>query len=233
MISVGNLVKLTLIGYRTNENLSPSNTTGTFVAQINPASISVVIGGTYNQEGEKIKETSFSGYTPPKVTFDLYVDSTGAYGLIKGNPIAVMDQIDNFKKVCYYYSGSEHNTPYVKLLWGAALMKYDHLDFIYRLESLTVNYTLFSPIGMPLRAKMSVAFVGDMALSTGLKVVKRSSPDLTHQIIVKAGDSLPNLCKKIYGDAGLYHHIARINKLTNFRSLTPGQQLEFPPIKDN
>ncbi len=233
MISVGNLVKLTLIGYGKNPVETPSSPKGTFMAQINPSSISVTAGGSYEHQGGKIKTTTFSAYNPPKITFDMYVDSTGALGLIRGNPLAVMEQIENFKKVCYYYVGTDHDTPYVKILWGTAFMKYKLLDYFYRLETLTVNYTLFSPIGIPLRAKLSVAFIGDISLPTGSKLEQPSSPDLTHLITVKAGDSLPNLCKKIYGDAGMYHHIARINKLTNFRSLTPGQQLEFPPIKDN
>lgn len=233
MISEGNLVKLTLVGFGANDSQSNFESLGTFEAQINPSSISVTIGGSYEQKGDRIKETNFSGYNPPKVTFDMYVDSTGAYGPINGTPPVVADQIENFKNICYYYVGDKHNSPYVKILWGTALMKYKHLDFVYRLENLTVNYTLFSPIGTPLRAKLTVSFIGDLSLTESKKLENRSSPDLTHLITVKAGDSLPNLCKKIYGDAGMYHHIARINKLTNFRSLKPGQQLEFPPIKDN
>ncbi len=232
MNAAGNLVKLKLIGFTSNDDQKSSfNKSGEFEAQINPASVNVVIGGSYNEKGDKIQETEFSKYNSPKVTFDLYLDATGAYG--KNNTKSVSKQIEDFKTVCYYYVGDKHDTPYIKILWGEALMKYKNLDFIYRLETLTINYTLFTSVGVPLRAKLTCAFKGDMKLTESEKLASKSSPDLTHLITVKAGDSLPNLCKKVYGKPEMYHHIARFNKLTNFRKLEPGQQLEFPPIKNN
>lgn len=232
-MSTGNLVKLTLIGFTSNDDKkSFTASSEKFEAQINPGSINVVIGGSFNPKGDdNIKETEFSGYNCPKVTFDLYLDATGAFS--KQGAISISKQIEKFKTVCYYYVGDKHDAPYVKILWGDALMKYKNLDFIYRLESLTVNYTLFSTTGIPLRAKLSCSFLGDMSLTESKKLAGKSSPDLTHLITVKAGDSLPNLCKEIYGKPEMYHHIARFNKLSNFRKLEPGQQLEFPPIKDN
>jgi nucleoid-associated protein YgaU len=47
---------------------------------------------------------------------------------------------------------------------------------------------------------------------------------------VVAGDTLPALCGKIYGQPGLYPLVARHNQLRHFRSLEPGTQLVFPPI---
>lgn len=234
--NTGQLVKLTLIGFTTNDdNDNRNNFQGIsekFEAQINPASISVVIGGSYSPEGDdNIKRTKFTGYNCPKVTFDIYLDATGAFS--KGEVDSIPDQIEKFKTVCYYYVGDKHDAPYIKILWGSALMKYKNLDFIYRLETLTVNYTLFNSAGVPLRAKLTCAFIGDMELTESRKLVKKSSPDLTHLITVKAGDSLPNLCKRIYGKPEMYHQVARFNKLSNFRKLEPGQQLEFPPIKNN
>jgi nucleoid-associated protein YgaU len=245
-MKTANLEKLVLVGYTTNDkrakpkenekNLPPdkrkfSKTSQQFEAQINPASINVVIGGSFNPKGTEIKETEFSGYNCPKLTFDLYLDATGAYGEVEANYIP--KKIEEFKTVCYYYVGDTHDAPYVKILWGEALMKYRTLDFIYRLETLTVNYTLFDSSGLPLRAKLSCAFIGDMNLTESKKLAGKSSPDLTHLITVKAGDSLPNLCMEIYGKPEMYHHIARFNKLSNFRKLEPGQELEFPPIKNN
>lgn len=241
MMDTGNLVKLTLIGFTTNDEhedvKSPdqrkfTQTAKQFEAQINPGSISVVIGGTYSTKGTKhLQETEFTNYNCPKVTFDIYLDATGVYGEVGKN--FIHQKIEDFKDVCYYYAGDKHDAPYVKILWGKALMKYRTLDFVYRLETLTVNYTLFDTTGLPLRAKLTCAFLGDIKLTEGDKLAAKSSPDLTHLITVKAGDSLPNLCKSIYGKPEMYHHVARFNKLSNFRNLEPGQQLEFPPIKNN
>jgi nucleoid-associated protein YgaU len=58
----------------------------------------------------------------------------------------------------------------------------------------------------------------------------KSSPDLTHSRIVKAGDTLPLLSKEIYGTANHYLWIAQQNQLDDFRNLMPGQRLFFPPL---
>ncbi|MEB3157176.1 MAG: LysM peptidoglycan-binding domain-containing protein, partial [Cyanobacteriota bacterium] len=56
-----------------------------------------------------------------------------------------------------------------------------------------------------------------------------SSPDLTHRRLVRAGDTLPQLCLEIYGTAEHYLRVADVNNLDDVRVLTPGQQLLFPP----
>jgi LysM repeat protein len=58
----------------------------------------------------------------------------------------------------------------------------------------------------------------------------RSSPDLSHKVMVKAGDTLPLLCYRIYRDSSWYRDVARINNLDDFRDLKPGTRLVFPPL---
>ena len=48
--------------------------------------------------------------------------------------------------------------------------------------------------------------------------------------MVKKGDTLPLLCFLIYGDSRHYLEVARANKLVNFRNLTVGEELSFPPF---
>jgi nucleoid-associated protein YgaU len=57
------------------------------------------------------------------------------------------------------------------------------------------------------------------------------SPDLTHIRLVKAGDTLPEMCFNIYGDPRYYLDVARQNRLDNFRKLEPGTRIFFPPIE--
>jgi LysM repeat protein len=88
---------------------------------------------------------------------------------------------------------------------------------------------MFSPDGKPLRAKLSTSFIGFMK-PKDQNAASRQSPDLTHIITVKSGDTLPLLCQKMYGDSSLYLQIAQTNGLVNFRYLIPGTELLFPPI---
>jgi nucleoid-associated protein YgaU len=58
-----------------------------------------------------------------------------------------------------------------------------------------------------------------------------SSPDLTHIRMVKDGDTLPLMSFRIYGDSKYYLEVAKANNITNFRKLTVGRKIFFPPIE--
>jgi nucleoid-associated protein YgaU len=49
-------------------------------------------------------------------------------------------------------------------------------------------------------------------------------------VLAVAGDTLPLLCARIYGDSSYYTDVARFNGLADVRSLRAGQRLHFPPL---
>jgi nucleoid-associated protein YgaU len=51
--------------------------------------------------------------------------------------------------------------------------------------------------------------------------------------VVKSGDTLPLLAKEIYGSSEYYLRVAEVNGIDDFRNLTPGQQIIFPPLAKN
>lgn len=233
------LQRLTITGFET-EDLKGRGF-ATFEAPINPASISLshsinfTTNDAANTNNPQVKY--YSG-TPPKLSFDLIIDGTGMVSDMRGaaisqkvEPVNVLKKIEEFKTACFYYKGEEHQPPYVKITWGEALLKYKKNDFAGRLENFSLNYTLFNKDGTPLRAKITASFMGSFKPEVDAKSKEQKSPDMTHLITVKTGDTLPSMCKNIYGDAQLYHQVAKINKISNFRKLEPGQVLEFPPIK--
>ena len=134
-----------------------------------------------------------------------------------------VNEIELLKNVVYTYVGSKHEAPIVQLKWGSLL-------FYGRVESLTFNYTLFKPSGLPLRAKVTLTLIEYQSSEEISKEAAQESPDLTHLIEVKAGDTLPLLCYQIYQDCTYYIDVAKINNLTNFRDLKPGIKLQFPPL---
>lgn len=231
------MTKLQILGFQ-DSDLSQSNG-GKFLAPINPSSISLSFSTNFNvKEGANVDnpEVQYYGGAPPKLSFDLILDGTGMIadhggGVKNPAPVDVAKQIEEFKKACYYYISGKHEPPYVKVAWGKTLLKHKKTEFAGRLESLSISYSMFKEDGSPLRAKISASFTGSLNPQTEAKVKSQSSPDLTHLITIKAGDSLPALCKNIYGDAQYCHQVAKINKISNFRKLEPGQVLEFPPLK--
>ncbi len=210
--------------------ISVDNSRKPFEAMINPAGYEHTYQLCYSKKralGQPGTETKYSASKPEKIVLkELILDATGVVrsGLLGiDDPIPVKDQIESLKKVVYDYVGTEHEAPIVQLKWGSFI-------FYGRIESLKFDYTLFKPSGEPLRAKVTLTFIEYQSSEEISKEAAQSSPDLTHLVEVKAGDTLPLLCYRIYRDSAYYPEVARINNLTHFRDLRPGIKLRFPPL---
>lgn len=197
---------------------------GTFSVQINPDSYK----HSHTTEYTENDSTDTAGVTkkfyvqsPQEISFSFYLDGTG---LIPGVS-SVPDAINNFKTLIYSYNGNIHSPNYVQLTWGGGMV------FNCRLEKLDIDYTLFKPDGTPLRAKLDVSFGEYLSPDEIVKRSQKNSPDLTHQRIVQAGDTLPKMCFQIYGDSKYYLEIAEYNGLSHFRHLRVGSALFFPPLE--
>ncbi|HEY9513340.1 MAG TPA: hypothetical protein VIQ48_12300 [Rhodanobacter sp.] len=168
---------------------------------------------------------NFSRMQPDTLAFVTVFDGTGAVPLPANSnlPREVEDQLDALNKVVYAYDGQQHQPDVVQIVWGRLL-------FNGRLTSLDIDYTLFRPSGTPLRAKVSMSFQGYKSRQEAVLEANASSPDLSHLVVVKDGDTLPLLCHRIYGDSGYYVDVARFNGLHAFRCLKPGVTLHFPPL---
>ena len=195
-----------------------------FEVLINPPSYSINSAILYVEEqamGQAGHESKFYTMEAEKLKLpSLTFDGTGA---VPGSKMPVKEQVALLRKCVYAYVGTKHEAPIVQVVWGSMI-------FYGRVKELDFNYTLFKPTGEPLRAKVDISFVeyasaGQLALEAN-----RSSPDMTHLVQVRAGDTLPLLCERIYRDPSYYLEVARINGLTAFRQLEPGTSLRCPPL---
>lgn len=177
-----------------------------------------------NALGSTGSDSKFSATNPDKITFDIWLDGSGVVRDTSSSALPpVKDQLAQLNKVVYNYDGVDHEPNIVRLLWGSMI-------FYGRLNSMTVSYKLFKPSGEPLRALAKLAFSGFVSKEEESLKAKRSSPDLTHIVEVKAGDTLPLLCNRIYSDCSYYLAVAEINGIDHFRDIKPGQKLRFPPL---
>lgn len=193
------------------------------IVQINPEKYS----HTHQTEYETLQGTGtagapleFSKIKPEKVSFELLLDGTGVYRPI----VDVGKFIRQFKKLVYDYNGEIHSPNYLKLVWG------EQMVFRCVLTQLDINYTMFKPDGNPLRATLNVSFEEFQNACQVTREEQRQSPDLTHVVLIKAGDTLPVLCNKVYGTPDYYLQVAKINRLKDFRNLPVGRKLSFPPV---
>ncbi|MEN0037338.1 MAG: peptidoglycan-binding protein [Cellvibrio sp.] len=221
--ATGTKIKLRISPCDVADGVATVNGDPSFEALINPAGYthSSSIQYAENKAFGPGTEKKYSKSEPDKIAFkEMVLDGTG---VVEGTQSSVREQIALLRQVVYDYNGSEHEPPVVEVSWGPLLFK-------ARMEALKVHYTLFKPSGEPLRAKMDLTFTAYKSTEEVFRESSLESPDLTHLVEVKAGDTLPMLCYQIYKDSSYYVAVARLNQLNNFRQLKPGQLLRFPPL---
>lgn len=207
---------------------TPKTTGRSISLLINPSEFSLSRKTDYGgcvPMGDTGSGKKFSKVQPDTLDFSTVFDGTGVVP-IPANielPKEVDDQLDAFSKIVYNYNGEEHEPNVVEILWG-------RLIFYGRLTSLNIDYTLFRPNGLALRAKATMSFDRYKNVQETTLEANQSSPDLSHAVVVREGDTLPLLCHRIYGDSRYYVDVARFNGLHAFRALKPGLLLHFPPL---
>lgn len=230
MAQSGGKALLTIKGCSVNKDGTITVDGEKFEAMINPAGYERTSKISYSKKevmGQAGDETKYYATHADKfVLKELILDATGAVmakNSATTDPVPIKKQVELLKKVIYKFKGEKHEAPIVLLQWGSFL-------FLGRVESLKLDYTLFKPNGDPLRAKVALTFFEYKSTQEISKEASLESPDLTHLVEVKAGDTLPLLCYRIYRDCNYYIDIARINRLADFRDLKPGTKLRFPPL---
>lgn len=194
-----------------------------FEVMLNPANYSNTYSISYTDDeaiGQSASNPKFNVIKPQGISFKIVLDGTG---VVDPSAPDVKNQVQQLRDI-FKYSGDEHQPLVTRVLWG-------NLIFFGCLTSMSVDYTLFKPSGEPLRAKVTLAFDEFMSQEEESLRANRKSADLTHVVEVRAGDSLPLLCYRIYRDSDYYTQVARLNNITNFRDIKPGTKLFFPPLR--
>jgi len=201
------------------------DTRTSFEVMLNPSNYDHSYSIGYNKKdaiGQLASDTKFSGIKPETITFSILIDGTGAVNGLSTPDVKT--QIEQLQDIVYKYDGDDHEPNHVRVLWGSQI-------FYGRLETMSVENTLFKPNGTPLRAKIKLSFSGFMSKEEEALRANRSSPDLSHLVEVKMGETLPLLCYRIYKDSSYYLEVARVNNITDFRTIKPGSKLHFPPLR--
>ena len=217
--------------------LTPCNEDGTvinkhkpFEVMLNPEYYSVKSSIQYTvievANGKDV-EYKYVGHTAREIVLaPLILDVTGAVPYTLSALYKSLNEvIEHLEKVTYKVDGDAHEPPVILLEWGDFSEK-------VRLDSMDVKYTLFAENGDPLRAEVSLTLSEYRTPQEIAAEQKTASPDMTHLVEVKDGDTLPLMCNRIYKDCSYYREVAEINGLDDFRHLVPGTFLYFPPLAD-
>ncbi len=228
------LQKLTIKAYK-KRTRSATDLIGSFEAMFNPASFSQKYEIEYGKNqgyNSTNKEVNYARSKPRDLNLKLILDGTGVteMGVAKiGGVKTVSERVKAFIDLTFRMNGDIHEPNFLVVEWGG---KEDGgLIFSCRLARVNVTYTSFNRDGSPLRAELDVNLISDKDAKKRMAEDGKNSPDLTHHRLVKSGDTLPLLTKEVYGTSQYYLRVAQFNKLDNFRNLTPGQELYFPPLE--
>jgi hypothetical protein len=225
-METGKLSKLKIQAY-SDKGFSNKVENGEFTTYMNPEKY------TYHYKIEQNKTQAsgtsdlaakFSKKLPEELEIEFLFDRTGVLPDYPATRDGVIDDLNKFKDIILKYNGDEHKPNYLTITWGSLLFKGSMSD-------MSIEFKLFKSDGAPIRAVAKVKFTGFTEDKLRVARENNSSPDLTHYRIVKEGDTLPLMTYRIYGDSKYYLEVAKVNKLPNFRKLTAGQRLVFPPIQ--
>ena len=207
------------------------------------------IQGQFNPEkysltkGVQLAEIGIPGLDSPvlqfvrgqneKITLELFFDTT-EFGMVDN----VQDvrnqtvQIYDLLKI----NPETHAPPRCMLSWGdsAQLFSFGSSGPGYYprcvVESVSEEFNLFSPSGIPLRAKLNVTFREYKTIQQQLSENPKHSADRTKVQTVQRGQTISYIAWIVYGDPAQWRPIADANNLANPRLLVPGMQLVIPNL---
>jgi hypothetical protein len=120
-----------------------------------------------------------------------------------------------------------HAPPRIRIVWGLGL------SFKAIVESVQQRFTLFNPLGIPIRATVTVGLREYKTLDEQLSELNLQSPEHTRTRTLKRRDTLSGIAGAEYGDPAQWRPIADANPTTTrrLRRLPPGERLTIPPLE--
>jgi nucleoid-associated protein YgaU len=165
-----------------------------------------------------------------KITLELFFDTTDQ-GTV--DPVTDVRTLTSQVYGLMNVLSETHAPPRLLLTWGEAgqLFAYGaNVSPWCVMESASQEFTLFSPGGVPVRAKVNVTLRDAWTIDQQLTQTPRFSSDRTKFVQVKQGQTLSGIAWQQYNDPGQWRPIADANGLDNPRLLTPGTVLMIPSL---
>ncbi|RKT55327.1 LysM peptidoglycan-binding domain-containing protein [Saccharothrix australiensis] len=196
--------------------------------QFNPGTLALAKSVEWRRSPSRMAgQTSmpeFVGSGPRTLSVDVFLDATATHDN------SVEAGVEKLMVACVPTKKSIQKktpaSPWVRFEWGTA----KSVSFDGVLSSLSVAYSLFDVDGKPLRATCSLSIeeaghdTPGQNPTSGSREARR-----THRVV--AGDSLPQLAWREYGDATAWRVIAEANGIDDPLVLVPGAELLLPGVE--
>ena len=122
-----------------------------------------------------------------------------------------------------HLTGEIHEPSMVIMHWG-------DLKFKGYITAFSVEYTMFSMMGKPIRAKVNLTITEYVDPLKSVLTNPFQSPDRTKSKVIMEGMSLWNIAYEEYGDCEKWRVIAKANHIMDPKELTPGMIITIPAI---
>ncbi|WP_202919100.1 CIS tube protein [Saccharothrix deserti] len=197
--------------------------------QFNPNSLSLTKNTEWRRKPSRMAGQTavpeFVGSGPRTLSVEVFLDATATHDN------SVENRVEQLLLACVPTKKSlakkKPASPWVRFEWGTA--KTTSFDGV--LSNLSVDYSLFDVDGKPLRARCALSIEEAGSDTPGQNPTSGSrEARRTHRVV--AGDSLPELAWREYGDATAWRVIAEANDIDDPMVLVPGVELLVPAVEE-
>jgi nucleoid-associated protein YgaU len=204
-------------------SLQPGGTRGRIAFQFNPKDLTLSKSAKWGRDAQKGAKKSavphFTGAEPSKLTLEMFLDASDTQD---DSVVKVVEQLF----ACCVPTDETHNKkigcpPWVIFHWGAIT------SFVAYVKSVSVKYTLFTPAGMPIRGTATVN-LEEIAGEQGGQNPTSGALSARKVHTVVAGDSLPSIAWREYGDPEIWRVVAEANDIDDPLRLRAGTTLLLP-----
>jgi nucleoid-associated protein YgaU len=199
--------------------------TGPEVAfQFNPETISFTKAARWTenptQAGTDAPVRQYTGTDPLELTLKMILDEATSTGP------TVADRVNRLLKWTNPTGGEGSGPHTLRFEWGQLKIGVAE-RFRCSCDSVAVEYTLFTPAGVPLRATATVKLKGLPTTREGQNPTS-GGVDAVRSRTVGRGDDLAVLVHREYGSTRHWRRIAELNGIDNPFRLPAGRELLFP-----
>jgi nucleoid-associated protein YgaU len=196
---------------------------GVIEFQYNPKELVIAKNAKWNRDNkpnaEKSAPPQFMGSDPSKLNLEMFLDST------EKMDDGVVKTVEKLFSCCVPTEKSrtskKGSPPWVIFSWGGLT------GFPSYVSSVSAKYTLFTPAGMPVRALVTVV-LEEIAGETGGQNPTSGALAARDSHTVIAGDTLPSVAYRAFGDPNAWREIAELNDIDDPLRLAPGSRLLIP-----
>jgi len=103
-------------------------------------------------------------------------------------------------------------------------------EFRCVLSRASQKFIMLMPDGMPVRARVSCAFIEYADAAQEARAANLQTADFTKVYVIQLGDTLSGIAERLYEDPGAWRPIAIANGIVDPRRLTVGQSLLVPAL---